>query len=112
MNRWIKKLSAFMIIAVLAIASSALAESGWISVPSTPDSTDKVVIKGGNLPAWSTVKVVVTQSNGTVTDQLENVAADGTLKVEYLPATPGGYTVKVYDKAGIELGGGSFGYFK
>lgn len=107
-----KCLLAFLLIFGLAIGSSVMAASAWVSVPSTPDSSDKIVIKAGNLTPWSTVSMRVTHSNGAKTEQLETATASGTLSVEYHPSMPGGHTVKVYKQDGTEIGGGNFGYIK
>jgi hypothetical protein len=107
-----KNVLAFVLTITLAASSSALAADAWISVPSTPDSTDTVQIKGGNLPALSTVTVRFDCSNGIKTEQLENVSDAGTLKVSYIPAMPGGCRVTVLDQAGNEIGSGNFGYAK
>lgn len=112
MKTWTKCLLAFLVMSGLAIGSSVMADSAWVSVPSTPDSSDRVLIKAGNLAPWSIVTVCVTHSNGAKTKQLETATAAGTLSVEYHPSMPGGHTVKVYKQDGTEIGGGNFGYIK
>lgn len=112
MKTWTKCLTTLILMFGLAIASSAMADSAWVSVPSTVDTTDKVVIKAGNLIPWSTVSVCVTHSNGAKTTQLVTATAAGTLSLEYLPSMPGAHTVKIYRQDGTEIGGGNFGYLK
>lgn len=112
MKTLINYLTAFLLMVGLAISSSALAGSAWVSVPSTADSTDKIVIKAGNLTPWSTVSVCVTHSNGTKVTQLVTASATGELALEYRPSLPGGHTVKIYKQDGSEIGGGNFGFLK
>lgn len=112
MNRWTKWLPAFLLSACLAAGPAAMAATAWVSVPSTPDSSGKVTITGGNLTTGSTVTVQIIDPNGTATNQVETVATDGALKVEFLPGMPGGYRVTVLDQSGNEIGKGAFGYFK
>lgn len=112
MKALISCLPALLLMFGLAIASSAMAGSAWVSVPSTVDATDKVVIKAGNLTPWSTVTVQVTHSNGAKTTQLVTATAAGMLSLEYRPSTPGAHAVKIFRQDGSEIGGGNFGYLK
>lgn len=112
MKTWNNYLAALLLMFGLAIASSAMAGTAWVSVPSTADTSDKLVIKAGNLTPWSTVSVCVTHSNGAKTTQLVTATAAGTLSLEYRPSLPGAHTVKIYKQDGTEIGGGNFGYLK
>lgn len=84
----------------------------WVSVPSTPDISDKVTIQGGNVTPFSSVTVRVTWPDGSNVDQAGAVTADGTFAVECLPSMIGGYSVTVLDQNGKKIGQGSFGYIK
>lgn len=112
MKTWTTWLSAFLLMFCLVCGASALAASAWVSVPSTPDSSDKVVITGGNLLPWSTAKVLIRAPDGTNSEQQVTITAEGTLSVAHLPVMPGTYSVKVYDQAETEIGGGNFIYLK
>jgi hypothetical protein len=111
MIKWKKSLSVILLSAGLAFGTSAMAATAWVSVPSTPDASDKVTIAGGNLAA-GTVTVQIVDPNGTTSSQVEAVAADGSFKVDFLPGMPGGYQVMVLDQAGTVIGKGNFGYIK
>lgn len=110
MKKWAKFLPVFLLAVGLAYGSSAMAGSAWVSVPSTPDSSGKVVIKGGNLTAWSEVTVSIELPDGTKADQVQTIADDGAISVEYLAGLTGGYAVKVFDQDGKEIGKGNFSY--
>ncbi len=112
MNKWMKWLPVFLLGVGLATGPSAMAATAWVSVPSTPDSAGKVTITGGNLTTGSTVTVQIVDPNGTTANQVEAVATDGTVKVEFLPGMPGGYHVTVLDQGGKVIGKGTFGYIK
>ncbi|MCC6532018.1 MAG: hypothetical protein IT531_05675 [Burkholderiales bacterium] len=104
-------LASSLLIASLCWASASTA-AGWISVPSTPDASDRVTISGGNLAANSVVKVRIEHPNGMNTEQAEVVGADGKFSLTYVPSMPGGYKVQVLDAAGAPIGGGSFGHIR
>lgn len=105
-------LRATLLMAGLAVGTTAYAAKPWISVPSTPTGEDSIVITGGGLPPNSAVTLLVTYPNGMKTKQVEAVNAAGNLQVELSLATPGGYSVKVLDAKGKAIGSGRFGYFK
>lgn len=107
-----KSLASALFVLALPAMLWAQGTTAWVSVPSTPNSSDRVVIRGGNLVPLSTVTISVQELAGARSDQLAVVGPDGTLAVEYLPPVPGGYTVRVTDQQGVALGGGSFGYAK
>lgn len=110
MNKSAKLLPTLLLAAGLVAGSTSLAASAWVSVPSTPDASGKVVITGGNLPSWSAVTVLISLPDGTTTEYAKTIASDGTLSVEYLAGIPGGYSVKIIDQDGKEIGRGHFDY--
>lgn len=96
----------------LAINTPVWAARPWVSIPSTPDITDKVVINGGNITPFSAVTVRITWPDGNNVDQNGAVDAEGKFTLDCLPTMIGGYSVTVLDQNGKKIGGGMFGYVK
>lgn len=100
------------LIGCTAISMAAMAAPPSISVPSTPNAEDKVLISGSNLSPNTFVRIQITVPGGVKTKQVESVDSDGNFELEYVPSTPGGYLVKVYDKKGKLVGKGNFGFIR
>lgn len=104
--------SSFLISAGVAFAAPAFAEQPWISVPSTANEKQELVIRGGNLSPGSSVLLRLGIPDGQVANEAVPVDADGRLAVAYTLEVPGRYTVEAYDMAGAFLGGGMLGFIR
>jgi hypothetical protein len=106
--------TALALVFILALPAAALvhAEGAWVSVPSTPDASERVLIRGGGLAPLATVTVTVQDASGAKSEQQGLAGEDGTFTTEYLPPVPGSYQVQVTDQQGNLIGRGSFGYLK
>lgn len=96
----------------IALSAPVFAAQPWISVPSTANANQQMVVTGGNLSPSSTVSLQITYPDGMVTNQIVAVDGEGKLKLVYPLGTPGGYTVKIYDTAGKLIGGGMMGFIR
>jgi hypothetical protein len=94
------------------VSSFSIWATPWVSIPSTPDASDKVVIKGGDIEPFTTATVRITWPDGTNVDQVGAVEADGTFIVEFLPTMIGSHTATVLDQKGEKIGGGIFVYMQ
>lgn len=101
-----------LLAAGIAITAPAFAAQPWISVPSTANENQHLLITGGNLSPSSTVSLQITYPDGMVTSQIVAIDGEGRLKLDYPLGTPGGYTVKVFDTAGTLIGGGALGFIR
>ena len=104
-TRWFP---AFLLIAVLTCGIPALAATAWVSVPSTPDATGKVLIIGGGLAPSNAVTLKIERSDGFSVEQQEFTTAEGTLRAEFQPPLTGSYSVKAYDQNGTLIGSSNF----
>ncbi|MBL8393136.1 MAG: hypothetical protein JNK99_00085 [Candidatus Accumulibacter sp.] len=104
--------NAFLLSAAIALSSSALAAQPWVSVPSTPNEKNQMIVNAGNLNPGNTVKLRITLPDGKISDQFLSVDSKGLLKLAYPLATPGRYAVEVFDKSGQLIGQGSLGHFR
>ena len=96
----------------IALAAPAFAESPWISVPSTANENQQMVISGGSLIPGSTVTVQITYPTGMKASQVAWVDGNGQLSVIYPLSLPGGYAVEVLDTAGKSIGSGRLGFIR
>ncbi len=96
----------------IALAAPVFAAQPWISVPSTADENQQMVVTGGNLSPSSAVSLQITHPDGMVTSQIMAVDGAGRLKLVYPLSAPGGYRVKIYDTAGTLVGGGTMGFIR
>ncbi len=96
----------------VAFAAPVFAEQPWISVPSTANEKQVMVVRGGNLSPGSSVLLRLGIPGGGVASQSVPVDADGYLAVAYTLEVPGRYSVEAYDMAGAFLGGGILGFIR
>jgi len=112
MTRWTSILRAPLLVAALALGSVALAAEPLVSVPSTPDASGKVVIKGKAVAPLANVTVRFANPQASPIDMVAQAAADGTFALSFLPPITGAYKVTVYDSAGRLIGQGNFGVIR
>jgi len=104
--------SAFLLSAGLALSAPALAAQPWVSVPSTPDETNQMIVNAGALNPGSRVKLRITFPDGAVSDHFLSADSKGLVRLAYPLTAPGRYAVEVFDKTGQLIGQGSLGFFR
>ncbi len=102
------RLWTLLVVSMFLVASTAMAATAWIAVPSAPDASNKVTISGGDLAPASSVEIQIEQPDGEQTVKFATVNADGNFSLEIQPVTAGSYKVKVLDGNGSEVGSGNF----
>ena len=96
----------------LVLSVAAWAGQPSVSVPSTPDASGKIVVKGADLVAYSSVTVRFLHDKLSPIDMVVQVAANGSFALPFAPPVVGGYTVMVYDGSGQKVGQGNFGHIR
>jgi hypothetical protein len=112
MTIWVKFLFASLLVLGASLGASVWAAQPSVSVPSTPDVDGKVLIKGRDLVAYTSVTVRFTHAQMTPIDMVTQVGGDGAFAIKFAPPINGGYSVVVFDTGGREIGQGNFGYFR
>jgi hypothetical protein len=102
----------FLLSAGMVLATPAFAEKPWISVPSTANENQQMVVSGGGLPPNSTVTLQITYPTDMKASQVAWVDGNGHLSVIYPLSLPGGYGVEVLDTAGKLIGSGRLGFIR
>ena len=105
-------INAFLLSTGIAMTGSVLAAQPWVSIPSTANERDEMVVSAGNLDPDSTVTLRITYPSNEVTDQFPITNSKGELKLKFLLEEPGRYGVEVLDATGRTVGKGSLGFIR
>lgn len=108
----VKFISESLLTIGVALGACAYAAAPSVSVPSTPDASGQVVIKGMDLAAYSNVTVRFMHAQLSPIDMVAQVAGNGTFLVRFAPPVNGAYSVQVFDDQGRPIGRGNFGFFR
>lgn len=104
--------SRVLVASALAVGSLTAIAGPSVSIPSTPDITGKVNVRGTAVAAYSNVTVRFIHDKMTPVDLVAQAAANGSFTVKFEPPITGAYSVIVFDSAGKQIGSGSFGHFR
>lgn len=93
----------------LAAAAMACAAGPTVSIPSTPDTAGKLVVKGQAVAPLANITVRFAHAQAAPIDMVVQSSAAGQFAASFSPPIPGSYKVTVFDSGGREIGRGSFG---
>jgi len=112
MTPWTSTLCAPLLAAALGLGAAAFAADPSISVPSAPDTSGKVLVKGRDVAPLTNVTVRFEHPQASPINMVVQTGADGSFALNFMPPITGGYKVTVYDSAGRVLGQGNFGVIR
>lgn len=105
-------LCAFLLSIGMALTAPVFAAQPWVSVPSTANERQQMVVTAGNLNPDSTVTVRITYPDSTAVEEYLVVDAKGVVKLAYALQVPGRYVVELFDASGSLVGTGSLGFIR
>jgi len=112
MARWTRSLAASLLTLGMALGAAAQAQPALpmaaISVPSTPDASGQITIRGQALAALSHVTVRFAHAQAAPIDMVVQTSAGGSFALKFQPPLAGAYAVTVFDAKGQSLGQGRF----
>lgn len=108
MARWTPSLAASLLTLGMALGAAAQAPAPSISVPSTPDASGQITIRGQALAALSHVTVRFAHGQAAPIDMVTQTGANGSFALKFQPPLTGAYAVTVFDAKGQPLGQGRF----
>jgi hypothetical protein len=112
MARWTRSLAASLLTLGMALGAAAQAQTPLptpgISVPSTPDASGQITIRGNALAALSNVTVRFAHEQAAAIDMVAQTSSSGSFTLKFQPPLAGAYAVTVFDAKGQPLGQGRF----
>ncbi len=96
-----------VLVACATVSLSALADSAWISVPST-SSAGQLLVTGGGFTSGQVLTLQITNPAGRTNAVSRTANAKGRIAAALSPVRSGMYSVDVTDSAGERVGGGNF----
>lgn len=112
MTRWTSVLCRSLLATGLGLGAAAFAADHSISVPSTPDASGKVVIRGRHVAPLSNITVRFENPQASPINMVVQSAADGSFALGFVAPITGAYKVTVYNSAGRPIGQGNFGVIR
>jgi hypothetical protein len=112
MSRWKTILGAPLLAAGLGLGAAAFAADPSVSVPSTPDASGKVLVRGKDVAPLSNVTVRFENPQASPISMVVQSANNGSFVLSFSPPIAGAYKVTVFDSAGQLIGQGNFGVIR
>lgn len=107
-----RRLARAVMASAMAFGSVMALAGPSVSIPSAPDVTGKVNVRGFQVAAYSNVTVRFIHEKSSPIDLVAQAGANGSFVVKFEPQIPGAYSVIVFDGSGKQIGAGSFGHFR